>query len=317
MESLQLIASIAMIAFAIGLIVVRVILNSGRPKPKPPEPAPTDPIAEDLASALPTLRETRAELQQLLWLAGYYRPGALNEYLAIRATLVIGVLLATAMIALFLDASLTPLVAVYGGIAALLAFSLPRVLLSAQASGRGRRLVRGLPVALDVLGLCLTAGQNLVVALAETSRELKTSCPDLAEELHIVHQQASLHSLEQAMQQWSSRIELPEVRTVALLLLQSDRLGTDIVTTLLELADSQRVHQKQKAEGAANRANFWMLLPTLFCLWVASAIVLVGPAYLEFWDYRKDQMKTLMGNMRGTVEQSNLVQQQPSQAQGE
>jgi tight adherence protein C len=122
--------------------------------------------------------------------------------------------------------------------------------------------------------------------------------------LQIVQQQASMHSLEQALLQWAERLDIAEIRSLSLLLVQSDRLGTDMVKTLLEVADSQRIGQKQKVEAQANRANFWMLFPTLFCLWTASAIILVGPVYIEFWDYRREQMSTLIRGARGQVERS-------------
>jgi tight adherence protein C len=276
-----------------------------RAKEKAPQlPAPPDRLAPDLAAMLPATSDTRRQLQQLLWTAGYYRPSALTEYLAIRAVLCLGVVAATTLIALLAPVQDLPVVLLAGFVLAGLGFSLPRVILSAQASARASRLTRGLPLAMDVIGLCLTAGQNLIRSLEQTSRELAKSCPDLSLELQIVQQQASMHSLEQALLQWAERLDIAEIRSLALLLVQSDRLGTDMVNTLLEVADSQRIVQKQKVEAQANRANFWMLFPTLFCLWTASAIILVGPVYLEFWEYRREQMSTLIRGARGQVERS-------------
>src|SRR5262249_18902836 len=180
------------------------------------------------------------------------------------------------------------------------------------ARARARRLVIGLPLAMDVIGLCLTAGQNLLSSLEQTSRHLAGSCPDLALEFQIIGQQARMHSLEQALLQWADRLDVPEVRSLALLLVQSDRLGTDMVNTLLEGSDSQRTLLRQKVEAQANRTSFWMLFPTLFCLWTASAIVLVGPVYIEFWNYRTEQVKALVGNARGQVERSGQAVTAPT-----
>ncbi len=106
--------------------------------------------------------------------------------------------------------------------------------------------------------------------------------------------------------QWAERLDIAEIRSLALLLAQSEKLGTDMVNTLLEVSDSQRTVQKQQVEAQANRANFWMLFPTLFCLWVASAIILVGPVYIEFWQYRREQMSTLIRTARGQVERTRI-----------
>ncbi len=302
MDQVQItVLGIGLAAAAVGYLVVRLFLLASTRKPTRQDPAPPDPLARDLAAAVPAFRDTKEELQKLLWTAGYYRPSALTEYLAIRSILVVGLLIGTALVCILVEPAQIPQVAFFGLLGTILGFSLPRIILGQMAAARARRLVRGLPTAMDVIGLCLTAGQNLLGSIERTSAELSKPFPDLSEELNIVYQQASMHSLEQALSQWSSRLDVPEIRSLALLLAQSERLGTDMVNTLLEVADSQRIHLRQKAEASANRSNFWMLFPTLFCLWIASAIVLVGPVYLEFWKYRRDQMNTLVRDARGTV----------------
>jgi tight adherence protein C len=291
-----------------GYLLVRGMLARRARQEERKLPAPPDRMAPDLAAMLPASSDSRREVQQLLWTAGYYRPSALTEYLAVRAVLCLGVVAATTLVALLAPMSDLLMVLIGGAVLVGLGFSMPRLVLSGQASARAGRLTRGLPLAMDVIGLCLTAGQNLLRSLEQTSRELARSCPDLSLELQIVHQQASMHSLEQALLQWAERLDIAEIRSLALLLVQSDRLGTDMVATLMEVADSQRTVQKQRAEAQANRANFWMLFPTLFCLWTASAIILVGPVYIEFWEYRREQMSVLIRSARGQVERTRIGQ---------
>jgi tight adherence protein C len=295
---------IFLLVAAIAYFVVRALLERPARRGLFTQPDPPDILAPDLAALLPALPEARRELQKLLWTAGYYRPSALNEYLAMRAILVLGPIVATGILLWYLPEDLLPYILGGGLILTILGFSLPRVILGAQATARSQRLTRALPLAMDILALCLTAGQNLVNSLRYTTRELATSSPDMAVELQIVQQQARMHSLELALLSWADRLDIPAIRSMALLLVQSDRLGTNMVDTLVEVADSQRVVERQKVEAQANRANFWMLFPTLFCLWTASAILLIGPVYLEFWDYRKEQMKVLLGNAVGQVERS-------------
>lgn len=305
MNPLQAMIGVSLAGAAGGYVLARGVLALRTAAPaRQPVLAP-DPLAPGLAAAVPATASTRQDLQRLLWTAGYYRPAALTEYLAIRAVLFVGALLAAGLLALVVADRQVTMVVIGGLVAAGLGFSLPRLVLGAQASGRARRLVRGLPIAMDILGLCLTAGQNLIGALEQTSKELSGPHPDLAEEMQIVSQQAKMHSLEQALLHWADRLDVPEVRSLALLLVQSDKLGTDMVDTLLEVADSQRIHLRQKAEAQANRSNFWMLFPSVFCLWIASAIVLVGPVYIEFWKYRREQMNSLVRGSRTQVEKSN------------
>jgi pilus assembly protein TadC len=135
----------------------------------------------------------------------------------------------------------------------------------------------------------------------------------LATEMEIVAQQTRLHSLEQALQQLADRVRVPEMRNLALLLIQSERLGTDTAQTLLEYAASIRTTLRQQAEARASRASFWMLFPSVFCLFVSAAIILIGPTYLEFWEYRRESTRLLesgRGFVKRTNEQNNPAPQQ-------
>jgi pilus assembly protein TadC len=240
-----------------------------------------------LAGQIPMTAKGKSELQRELWLAGYYRPVAFMEYAAVRALLVLLPLLATGVALLLVPSNQFTRVLTIGALAVLLGYSLPRVYLYFRGRARARQIERGLPLAIDLLTLCLTAGQNLLAALKQVSEELAFSHPALARELAIAHRQAELHSLEQAMKQWADRVPVPEVKNLALLLVQSERLGTDAASTLLELSNNMRATLRQRAEAQANRTSFWMLFPSVFCFWVAAAIILVGPPYLEFFHNRE------------------------------
>jgi tight adherence protein C len=199
----------------------------------------------------------------------------------------------------------------FGLLAVGLGYSLPRVYLHVRGRARARQIERGLPLAIDLLTLCLSAGQTLLAALRQVSEELQFSHPVLAQELAIAHQQAELHSLEQAMKQWADRAPVPEVTNIALLLIQSERLGTDAASTLLELASNMRTSLRQRAEAQANRTSFWMLFPSVFCFWVAAAIILIGPAYLEFFEYRQ-QAAQFFNQSRKNIDRANDRPRAPS-----
>jgi tight adherence protein C len=135
--------------------------------------------------------------------------------------------------------------------------------------------------------LSLTAGQNLLDALEEVARHMHRTHPGLAQDLAIAHQQARIHSLHYAMRQWSDRAALPDVTNLALLFIQSERLGSGAANALVEYSNYLRTSMRQRAEAQANRTSFWMLFPSVFCFWIAAAIVLIGPAYVEFGQQRQ------------------------------
>jgi tight adherence protein C len=262
------------------------------------------PLTHALAGLVPMTARARADLQRDLRHAGYYRPTALAEYTAVRAVLVLGGLLVTGLAALLAEPGRVGTVLLYGLTATLLGYSVPRWVLLYHRRVRARQIQRGLPLAIDLLTLCLSAGQNLLAALTQTSRELRFSHPVLAQELTIIHKQAQLRSLDHALKQWPGRVNVPEVTNLALLLVQSERLGTDTAATLVEMATNFRVTARQRAEAHANRTSFWLLFPSVFCFWVAAGIILIGPAYLEFFQYRVKTAQ-FMNQARTNIQKAN------------
>ncbi len=245
------------------------------------------PLLPALAGLLPVREAARPDLERDLRVAGYYRPTALAEYLALRVLFIVAPLLIAGIMALLAEPERMDGILLTGFFGAGLGFSLPRLHLLIRSRIRARQIERGLPIAIDLLTLCLSAGQNLLAALQQVSREIHYSHPALAQELGIASRQAELHSLGQAMKQWSERVNVPDVTNVALLVVQSERLGTDAATTLGELASNFRTTLRQRAETRANRTSFWMLFPSVFCFWVAAAIIMTGPPYLEFLQHRQ------------------------------
>jgi tight adherence protein C len=244
------------------------------------------------------------DLQKELRLAGFYRPTAILEYTAVRALLILLPLLAGGAAAMLAPPEDVLRIVALTGIGAGLGYSFPRVYLTARARTRARQIERALPLTIDLLTLCLTAGQNLLDSLRQVSEELRFSHPAVASEMAIAQRHAALHSLEHAMKQWADRTPIPEVTNLALLLIQSERLGTDAAGTLLEMSNNLRVTLRQRAEAQANRVSFWMLFPSVFCFWIAAAIILIAPPYLQFFQYRQ-QAAQLFNQSRINISRAN------------
>lgn len=239
-------------------------------------------LTEAFAGQSPLTDTKRKAIEQELREAGFYSPRAVTEYSAIRAFLILLPLFAAGFVALFLDGVAMFNVGLVGIGFAVIGYAAPRIYLGYLARKRSRSIERGLPAAVDLLSLGLTGGQNIFNSLTRVTHELRLSHPVLAEELRIVREQMEIANLELAMMQFANRTNIPEVRTLALVLSQSERLGTDIAQTLLEFSSNYRNTMRQRAESQANSASFWMLFPTIFCLWIPSLVILFGPVYYEF-----------------------------------
>jgi tight adherence protein C len=244
------------------------------------------------------------DLQRDLLDAGFYRPTALMEYRAVRTVLMVVPLLAGGILTLLVPPPDMPYMAFLSLMISALGFSLPRLYLRSRARARARDIERGLPVAVDLLTLGLSGGQNILSALHRVSRELRHSFPTLSQELEIVARQSELRSLQHALQQLAERVRVPEVRNLALILVQSERLGSDISAALLEFSTNFRITMKSRAEGQANRASFWMVFPTIFCMWLPAAVLLSVPVYYEFW-HRREAARDIVLQRRERVQEAS------------
>jgi tight adherence protein C len=249
-----------------------------------------------LSGQIPMTEAARTELQRDLQAAGYYRPTALMEYTAVRAVLTIAPLILCGIVVLVWSEALGDAVRVW--IAALvvagLGFSIPRVYLTLKAISRRRAIERGLPTAIDMITLCLSAGLNVLNSIERVANELALAYPELAFELQLVRRQADLRSLEFALMQFADRVNLAQLRNVSVILSQSEKLGTDGVSVLREYADNMRVNAKQNAEAVANRAPLKFMIPG-YMMTLGFFILLLTPAAMEIANFRRDNV---LGNVR-------------------
>jgi tight adherence protein C len=270
--------------------------------PELPLLSTTSPVMM-LGNATPTLafpmgEEDQSDLQRELRAAGYYRKGAMMDFLAIRTLLVAAPLLAAGLLALFAVESSDALLILGAGVMlGMMGYAVPRLVLRSQGSTRALAIERGLPSAIDMLTLCLSSGQNVLNSLLRVSKEIGRAFPVLAEELQIVHRQADLRTLDFALAQFADRISLPHLRNLAVILSQSEHLGTDAVSILREYADNMRINQKQRVEEMANRAPFRLLFPA-YLMAIGAAILILAPAVMELTDFRHNNM---LGGVRATM----------------
>ncbi len=252
-----------------------------------PELVLGDSLTPALAGTVPMGQEDRGALQRELREAGYYRPTALMEYAAIRAMLIILPLVGAAILMQFTDVP-SDVFWIWAGaiILAILGFSLPRVYLYFRARARQHQIERGLPTAIDMMTLCLSAGLNVNAALERVTEELQFAYPVLGEEFAIVRRQSELRSLEFALVQFAERVNMPQIRNLTVLLTQSENLGTDAVSVLREYADDLRINMRQRADEMANKAPFKLLFPA-YLMAFGAGILLISPAVLEFQNFRR------------------------------
>jgi tight adherence protein C len=114
------------------------------------------------------------------------------------------------------------------------------------------------------------------------TEELRLAHPELGLELAIIERQMQLgQSLGEAFVRFAERSNLEEVRSLALCINQTDRLGGGLVKTLGFRAGTMRERRLQYAEEKAQKAGTKILFPTLLLIFPAIFVILVGPAAFQ------------------------------------
>lgn len=227
---------------------------------------------------VPTDHEERTKLQSRLIHAGLYRREAMVVFLGVKALLMI------APTFLGVAASLIGVVTlrqglIIGGCSGIIGLIGPSFWLDSKKRKRQSNFRRALPDALDVLVICLEGGLSLAAGLKRVSMELKTAHPTLAAELAIVQREVQLgRTSGEALRKMGERSDLEEVRSLASVILQSERLGASLVKSLRVHAESLRLRRYQQAEEKAAKAATWVLFPTLLFILPAVFVVILGPA---------------------------------------
>ncbi|HVS37539.1 MAG TPA: type II secretion system F family protein [Gemmataceae bacterium] len=295
-----------------GLTVTRLVMAwLFRPRPEVAEAEETArrPLFGGLTDAIGALVPLRAGahegVRKALLKAGFYHPSAFADYRAVRSLLTLFPLFFSLELALLWDGRGAILWTVgYGLLASMIGLSLPALYVRRRGERRSRQIKRALPLGLDLLSLCLTAGVNLLDAFAHVGRQLRATHPVLAGEMLLTHRQAELRSLGHALMRLADRVQTPDVSTVAYTLTQAEELGTNTSAALLELSSTIRTTLRQDAEAMANRTSFWMLFPTTGCLYVAAAIMLIGPGALQLIRDGANIQKTI-SESQSLIDQAN------------
>jgi tight adherence protein C len=235
---------------------------------------------------LPLLPKDEAELSRLqrrLMHAGFYSRQALLLFLGVKMLVIMCPIIAGVLVGL---AQLWPLdqaVLIGVGVGGLGMF-LPGFWLGRRKAARQTTLRRALPDALDVLVICLDGGLSLPAALRRMSTELRSAHPNLAMELAIAQREIQLgRTAGEALRQLGDRTDMEEMRTLASVIMQSERFGAGLVRALRVHSEGIRNKRMQRAEELAQKAATKMLFPTLLFIFPGVFIVVLAPAVIKIF----------------------------------
>jgi tight adherence protein C len=170
----------------------------------------------------------------------------------------------------------------FGALGAAAGFMLPDLMVMNSGTKRQEVLRRGLADALDMLTVCVEAGQGFDGAILQVAKSVEG--PVAGEFARVLAEIQIGKSRGAAFSSLAARTKVPEIQTFVTALVQADRLGLPIGGVLREQSVQMRLIRRQRAEEKAQKVPVKILLPMLLCIFPALFIVIIGPGAIRMID---------------------------------
>lgn len=227
------------------------------------------------------LGATRLKLIQ----AGYRGRSAVSTYHLARFVLGIGFLL-TGVLSVFLrsdEPSLTTLmmsVLVPGAVG----YFAPGYWVERRRQQRQEDVENGFPDSLDLMLVCVEAGQSLDQAIMRVAREIRGGYPTLAEEFEIVSSEMRAgKDRVTVLRDMAERCGVNDISSFVTVLVQSASFGTSISDALRVYASEMRDKRVMRAEEKANVLPTKLTIGTMLFTVPPLLIILVGPSIYDIY----------------------------------
>jgi len=155
----------------------------------------------------------------------------------------------------------------------------PKYWVQRRVQTRAEQIIAAFPDSLDLLLVCVEAGQSLDQAIIRVATEIRPSYPVLSEELEIVaYEMKAGKDKTKVLRDLGERVGAQDINSFVTTLIQSATFGTSIAEALRVYADEMRDRRVMRAEEKANKLPTKLTLGTmLFCL-PPLLIILIGPS---------------------------------------
>jgi tight adherence protein C len=193
-----------------------------------------------------------------------------------------GALLIASVAAGLVMSGFTPKGLLASAAVSLFAFYLPDILLYNRGVKYQDELRRGLADALDMLTVCVEAGQGFDAALLQVARGV--TGPIAGEFARVLSEIQIGKSRGQAFGALAERTTVPEAKNFVSALVQADRLGLPIAAVLREQSVQMRLVRRQLAEEKAQKVPVKILFPIMLGILPALFIVVIGPGAIRIMD---------------------------------
>jgi tight adherence protein C len=212
--------------------------------------------------------------------AGRYDPAAVDRFLAFRVACLVIIPISFLIFLVFNYFGLSMKMNV---ICFLLltaaAIMLPEARLDSAVEDRQREIQRSLPDILDLLVISVEAGLGFEQALDRTVASVPGALS--LEFARMLGETRAGAARADAMRAMEERVNVPEVRSFVLAIIQADTFGVSIGRVLRGQAEEMRIKRRQLAQERAQKAPVKMLIPMVFCIFPSLFVVVIGPAIIS------------------------------------
>lgn len=161
----------------------------------------------------------------------------------------------------------------------------PKYWVTKRRQQRQQEIEDGFPDSLDMMLVCVEAGQSMDQSIIRVSQELMTSYPSLAEEYEIVSQQIKAgRDKPGVLGEMAERCGVQDITSFTTVLIQSQQFGTSVADALRVYAAEMRDKRVMRAEEKANKLPTKMTLATMMLTVPPLLIILIGPSVLGIMD---------------------------------
>ncbi|HZY68348.1 MAG TPA: type II secretion system F family protein [Devosia sp.] len=219
-----------------------------------------------------------------LQMAGFRGQGPLNAYVFARFVTPFFLFVLTFIylqLTVFADKPLY-LNAIYAVFFGLVGAYLPTLWLKNRTTKRQASIRRAWPDALDLMLLCVESGMSIEHSFRRVAKEIGMQSPELAEEITLTTAELSfLEDRTRAYENLGKRTGLDIVKSVMTSLIQAERYGTSVGTSLRVMAEEGRETRMLEAEKKAAALPPKLTVPLIVFFLPVLFIVIIAPIVIS------------------------------------
>ncbi len=219
-------------------------------------------------------------LRQRLTQAGFYDHRAAACFFLCRTLLALGFGAVVFLFAPVAQGSSTLWLLV--GVAGIAGYIGPSLYLDRRIKARRAEHQAGFPDFMDLLVVCADAGLSMEASLDRVGRELGDSYPSLTANIHMTNLEIRAgRTMSEALEHFGDRLGLEEARAFAILIQQSEELGSSITEALRVYSDDMRHKRLSRAEEKAYSLPAKLALPMMLCIFPVLFVVILLPVVVR------------------------------------